>query len=309
LAAPQPKFIMTIEIQSPVSPVDKANLLETVPASLITAGYQKELGINVQNYFTGLDEIGIYQCCGTGYRFYHPTGIFGDGDFYTALQQKSFYYSEWNWEHTQALRQIPAGSRVLEVGCGTGSFTEALGKKGFDCTGLELNSAAVAVCQSKGLAVYNELLNKHLEKNAGRYDVVCAFQVLEHIYDVHTFLNECLQCLRPGGILIVAVPNNNPWFLRHDKYHLLNLPPHHAGLWNEATFRKLDAFFPVKVRSVQAEPLLNRVLFLQVWLRHHRMNRLLRLSQKIRPGILNRLLLPLQWLVKGKCLQAVFEKK
>jgi SAM-dependent methyltransferase len=300
---------MNKEIQSPVSPAHNAILLETIPTLLITTAYQKELGIDVQSYFTGLEAIGIYQCSATGYRFYHPTGIFGDGDFYAALQQNRFYYSEWNWEHKQALRQIPQGSRVLEVGCGTGSFTEALGKKGFDCTGLELNSAAVAVCQSKGLTVYNELIDKHLERNAGKYDVVCAFQVLEHIFDVHTFLNECLQCLRPGGLLILAVPNNNPWYLRYDKYHLLNLPPHHAGLWSEATFNKLEAFFPVKIRAVQTEPLINRTLFLELWLRHNRMNGLLRLSQKIHASIIRRLLWPLKWLVKGKCVLAIIEKK
>lgn len=270
--------------------------------------YYRLLGYDVSPYFEGINEISIYQCTDTGFRFYYPDTIFADEKFYAFLQQKDFYYASWNWEHGQALANIPAGSKVLEVGCGTGSFLARLQEKGFDCTGLELNDEAVAVCRSKKLNVHNELLDSHLKKHAGEYDVVCAFQVLEHVYNVRSFIEECLACLKPGGKLIVAVPNNYPWFFKYDKYHTLNLPPHHSGLWNKDAFRKLPGFFPVKVEKIEAEPLFNRDFFLSVYMGHFKMGGLYRAIRKIGPGIINRLAWPLKLFVQGKTVLAIFIK-
>ncbi len=297
-----------MNINSPVTLSNNTELVETVPVQLIKDGYKQLLDIDVSPWFTGLTEISIYRCNDTGFRFYHPETIFGDAGFYAELQKKNFYYNQWIWEHETALQNIATGSRLLEVGCGTGSFIEKLSSKGFNCTGIELNSAAAEVCRQKGLTVHNELLETHINSHSGLYDVVCAFQVLEHVYDVRSFINCCLQCLKPGGKLIFAVPNNNPWYYRYDKYHIMNLPPHHSGLWNKEAFLRLPAFFPFKTEKILFEPLLNRVQFIQIWLRHHQFNRLYRLSQKIHPGIFNRLLWPLKWLVNGKCVLAVFEK-
>lgn len=50
-------------------------------------------------------------------------------------------------------------------------------KKGFDCTGLELNRSAVEVCRQKGLNVSKQLLEEHVTEHAEMYDVVCSFGI------------------------------------------------------------------------------------------------------------------------------------
>jgi hypothetical protein len=42
---------------------------------------------------------------------------------------------------------------------------------------------------------------------------------------------------------------------KHDILHTLNLPPHHAGLWNKESFENLSTFFPFKLESIDIEPL------------------------------------------------------
>jgi SAM-dependent methyltransferase len=81
--------------------------------------------------------------------------------------------------------------------------------------------------------------------------VVCSFQVLEHIYDVKSFLEASLHVLKPKGKLIIGVPNNEPYFLGYDKYATLNLPPHHMGLWNKSVFEKVAPLFNLKIIDVQ----------------------------------------------------------
>jgi SAM-dependent methyltransferase len=298
-----------MKLKSPVTLSHNTQEIEQVPVLLIIDQYREAINIDVSRYFEGLNQISIYRCDDTGFRFYYPETIFGDAAFYAALQKRELYYSDWNWEHAQAVKNILPGSKVLEVGCGTGSFIETLNKKGFSCTGLELNNDAVAVCRQKGLNVLNELIEEHSQKHPAQYDVVCAFQVLEHVYDIHSFITACLACLKPGGKLIFAFPNNNPWYYIYDKYHAMNMPPHHSGLWSKQSFEKLSAYFPVENIRVKAEPLYNRNLFLQIWLKHKRYNRLLRISRKIHPGILNRLLWPLRLFINGKCLFTVLHKK
>jgi SAM-dependent methyltransferase len=96
--------------------------------------------------------------------------------------------------------------------------------------------------------------------------VVVFLQVLEHVPDVRSFLTASLEVLKPGGQLIICVPYNNPYLYRHDLYHTLNLPPHHAGLWDKDSFRRLPDFFPIKLNGIHIEPLSDYKIWYQVQL-------------------------------------------
>ena len=86
------------------------------------------------------------------------------------------------------------------------------------------------------------------------------------------------------------------------------MPPHHSGLWNREAFLQLPSYFPVTVNRILTEPLAHRVPWFYVFLQHFKLNRLYKFFKNIPPGITNRLLLPLRWLVQGKCVLAIFEK-
>ena len=298
-----------MNVQCPLTKRYNTQRVAEIPVQYITEGYKKELGVDVSRFLGRLETVHIYRCNDTGYRFYHPENIFGDAAFYAELQKISFYYAKWTWEHEMAWKNIEPGSSVLEVGCGTGCFMQSLVQRGFSIVGLELNEAAVNVCRSKGLTVWNELLEQHQGNHRNRYDVICCFQVLEHVYDVHSFITCCLECLKPGGRLIVAVPNNNPWYFKYDQRHLLNLPPHHSGLWNKESFESLPRFFNLTLIQIMIEPLYNRVHLLQAWLQHHKWHRLRACVSGLRYGIVNRVMSPLRWFVDGKCVVAIFDKQ
>ena len=87
------------------------------------------------------------------------------------------------------------------------------------------------------------------------FDIVCAFQVLEHIDNVKSFIDSSLQILKKGGKLIIAVPFNNPYLFRNDILNTLNMPPHHMGLWNKKAFMNMDKFFPMCLEKLIIEKL------------------------------------------------------
>lgn len=214
--------------------------------------YKDQVDFDVSRFFKGVDHASIYECLDTGYRFYYPYSLEGDAKFYEDLQNLQGtgggdYYRHWEYDHRFAYEHIHPGDAVLEIGCGTGSFLQKLKEKTDKAYGLELNRNAVKQCQENGLNVYGELVQVHAEKRKEYYDVVCAFQVLEHVTAVKEFLDACIAVLKPGGKLIFGVPNNEPYFQRWDKYATFNMPPHHVGLWNPKAFAGLERFFPVKL--------------------------------------------------------------
>jgi len=235
--------------QSPVTGKMPTTLTDTFENGEVIVLYKKQLDMDVSAYFGHGDQFHLYRCDETGYRFYHPKGMDGDGNFYANLQRQlgDGYYHDWKFENQIALDLLEKHHRVLDIGCGIGKFLSRAKEKAAEVTGLELNEKAVQVCRNNGLNVFNELIGDHARHKPVHYDVVCMFQVLEHIYDVRSFLEESLAVLKKGGKLVIGVPNNEPYFQGYDKYCTLNLPPHHMGLWNRPVFEKLAPLFGLKL--------------------------------------------------------------
>lgn len=233
-----------------------ARLLENIPISLVTEQYRKEVDMDVNEYFKGIEYISLYQCEQTGYRFFYPFDLTGNAAFYEQLQRFDWYYADWKWDYDAALPFIEPGSKVLDIGCGYGNFLVRLKNTlHCDCTGLEFNDKAIKTGRAKGLAIYPDTIQEHAKDFTETYDAVCFFQVLEHIADIDSFLEASIQVLKKGGKLIICVPNNNPFFLQHVPYHSLNMPPHHMGWWNAETFKALTNIYPLQLQEIKEEPL------------------------------------------------------
>jgi len=243
----------SIEIEKVPSPFDVdlgAVLKNTISSKLIISEYKK-LGLNVERFFEGVKSVGIYECPLTKYRFYHPKPIIGDDVFYEDLQKmQDGYYVEKRSEYDIVLNKLEQGEKVLEVGCGDGVFLEKLRDKNIEAIGLEFNGLAVEKCLAKGLKVLKEPIENFASENLERFDTVVLFQVLEHIYDVKSFIQSLLSCLKKGGKLIFAVPDNSPYYQNFRMHLTLNLPPHHMGLWNAESFKNLEKVFDVSLVSI-----------------------------------------------------------
>ena len=251
----QKKLIM--ELKSPVTYSNNITLLRSFDIEQVKALYIKETKVDVSRFFEGVKEIELYQCNDTGYRFYFPFTIYGDDKFYQDLNGlNSWYYQDNRWEHPLAITFLKSSDKILEIGSGDGFFIRLCKKNNINnITGLELNTAAAAKAAQEGNVIYNETIQDYSADHAGEYDVVCNFQVLEHIVDIKSFIDASLKVLKTGGKMIIAVPNNNPYLFEWDDYHTLNLPPHHAGLWNKAVFKNIEKIFSITNLHSFTEPL------------------------------------------------------
>jgi 2-polyprenyl-3-methyl-5-hydroxy-6-metoxy-1,4-benzoquinol methylase len=274
------------QIISPVTGKNNVEIIDRIDSKLIIEKYQKDYNIDVNPYFIGITKVSICRCKDSMYRFYYPV-ILGDGHFYEKLQSISPSYYHWNWEHGEAFNVIKKNDYVLDIGCGSGFFLEGIKEKTVNVKGLEYNDLALKKCKERGITAIKSNIEDFSKENMNCFDVICAFQVLEHISDVKSFISSCLNALRPGGKLIIGVPNNNPYLYRKDINHTLNMPPHHIGLWNKKSLQKLALFFEMQNFSLQVEPLYNFEYWFKIQIDGNIINRS-RFLRKIAHKVLKR---------------------
>jgi SAM-dependent methyltransferase len=240
-------------IPSPLDPDSSAILRETRDTADLAARYLRGYGYDCSEDFAGLSEIAIYECQRTGYRFYYPYHLEGKEKLYRSIEDDDWCYEEAKWEHSTIANIIPETASVLDIGCGRGAFLSKL--KTPHRTGIELNKSAAAFTRKRGIDVAEELIGEHAEKYPVSYEVVTAFQVLEHVADPMPFLNSCIAALKPGGMLVIAVPNNDTHLRFVQNLMPLNQPPHHVGLWAPDSLSALSELLPINLMAVIEEPL------------------------------------------------------
>ncbi len=116
-----------------------------------------------------------------------------------------------NNSHTQLVKRIPAGSRVLELGCATGYMSDYL-RREKDCyvVGVEIDRSmanrAKAVCDR---VIVGDVQGRGWLKSLGdeRFDIITCADILEHLRDPIALLKKLPELLSDGGILLASLPN------------------------------------------------------------------------------------------------------
>jgi SAM-dependent methyltransferase len=207
---------------------------------------QQEL---VRHELQGISWIHVYHCRSCCLCFFEPKTP-GSPEFYASLQSFEWYYLKDKAEYEMAIKWIPSNARVLEVGCGVGWFAKRLHLSQY--TGLEYSESAAEEARTGGLDVRTQSVQEHSLAHKSAYQVVCAFQVLEHVPDPASFIAACVDCLEPGGLLIYAVPSDDS-YLQFLQNAALNLPPHHLTRWPDKTLEAIPTYFPVSLVAIEHE--------------------------------------------------------
>ncbi|WP_158241542.1 class I SAM-dependent methyltransferase [Novosphingobium sp. TH158] len=98
------------------------------------------------------------------------------------------------------------GARLLDIGCGNGSFLALAEALGWQAEGVEPDPSAVAAAQSGGLTVFQGGV-EHYDGREKLFDEISISHVIEHVHDPVDLLCSAHRLLRPGGRLYLATPN------------------------------------------------------------------------------------------------------
>ena len=221
--------------------------------------YKEIFDIDISRFFINKErEILLCQCNESGYKFYYPANIVGDSDFYHRLEKNYWYYMPIKWEFEESINHFTGGA-ILEIGSAKGDFLAIVQQSYPDAelVGLELNKEAAKVANIRGFDVRLELSSDHVKSNKEKYDVVASFQVLEHISSPMDLLKDAVEMLKPGGKLIIGVPDNSiratpSLFVTID--NILNMPPHHQGIWDISSLSYLIKILPLRLEYIATEP-------------------------------------------------------
>lgn len=299
----------TYPVTSPLVGNHSVSLVKTIDASDLIAHWKEVYHIDISEELSNVTQIRLYYCEDSGLEFFYPDTVAGSSKLYEQLEHFSWYYMAHKWEHNAAIADIKKSDKVLEIGCGRGDFVNYLVHNHLaDATGIELNQRAV----KQAIAADRPVKARSLEDMRGEYrhvfDVVCSFQVLEHIAHPREFISACLDLLKPNGLLLFSVPNNAS-FIRYAQFDLLNLPPHHMTRWFPKTLYRLPSYFPMKLSRIAYEPLADYHLDWYLSIQLTRLSWLPRGQSRLRSlikPILKRT--KLYRLLRGHTMYAAFEK-
>ena len=103
------------------------------------------------------------------------------------------------------LPTLKGDETFLDIGCGHGSVSSELIKKGYKVAGVEINQDAIKSLESRGFEVCQKDISKPLELGK-QFDVVMILDVLEHLFDPYILLKEAKKATKERGVIIVTVP-------------------------------------------------------------------------------------------------------
>lgn len=162
-------------------------------------------------------------------------------------------------------RHAPAGGKLLEIGAGTGRYSAALAKEGYDMTALELVEHNLRILKSKGAnvrAYQGDALDLSRFPD-GSFDMTLSLGPMYHLYDpdqVRTAIREAIRVTKPGGVLLFAflsihaimannyLRGNTAFGIREnfdEHYRVLHFPEQLFTGYEVSQFEALFRGFPV----------------------------------------------------------------
>ncbi|HEY6781312.1 MAG TPA: class I SAM-dependent methyltransferase [Thermoleophilaceae bacterium] len=151
---------------------------------------------------------------------------------------------------------VRAGSgRLLDVGCGRGDLAHWFAARGWRVAGVEPGAEAAAQAAARGIEMHHGTLDD-VPWPPSSFDAISFNHSLEHVHDPLRALVQARTLLRPGGLLIVSVPNFDSWQRRlfGSRWFHLDLPRHlqHFGRVSLTAIARSAGLEPIQVRATSS---------------------------------------------------------
>ncbi len=170
--------------------------------------------------------------------FYEGTGA----AYYLSPDKLAGDHSPVRYERELKLfRRRAAGGKVLDVGCGTGGFLHQLNQRfpgAYEVHGTDVAGPALDHAEGLGIRIRRgSFLDGGFQ--AGTFDAVTFWAVLEHLAEPKEFLRQAFRVLKPGGVCIALVPNIRSLAVRLVGTRYRYILPQHVNYFSRHTLARL----------------------------------------------------------------------
>lgn len=137
-----------------------------------------------------------------------------DGKYKKYLDADDLKYATFEYRLKKVLEQfntqkrLGASPRVLDVGCSNGRFIEVALRNELDAWGVEFSESAIAAASEDVRGrIYHGDANNIDNLGIKKFDVITAFDLIEHLFDPISFLNNLRKLLNKNGIIVMTTPD------------------------------------------------------------------------------------------------------
>jgi 2-polyprenyl-3-methyl-5-hydroxy-6-metoxy-1,4-benzoquinol methylase len=219
----------------------------TVSQQSFTIAACKNCGLRFTQDIPGPDEVGAY---------YQAENYISHTDTSKGLVSKLYKLARRFTlrQKLKLVQEVCAATKgnLLDVGSGTGAFLHTMQQAGWDIAGLEPDKGARKLASELyGIAVQEPDALYTLP--SGQFHAITLWHVLEHIHDLHAYLQQFRQLLKPGGKLLIAVPNYTSADAAHyQQYWAAYDVPRHLYHFSPAALRHLASLHDFEVVATRA---------------------------------------------------------
>lgn len=211
--------------------------------------------LSCKDYTVSQENFEIVRCSSCSFLFTNPIPDLQDlGKYYKAEAYVSHTSSNkglinflYNRVRKRTLKQkvslvsrLVKGRTLLDVGCGTGHFLKAAKDAGFTVAGIEPDADARALADK--LNGIKPMPREEFMGLSSTYDIITLWHVLEHLPELNSDIAKLSTLLRPGGALLIAVPNPTSYDAEHYKANWAGYDvPRHLYHFSPAVIKQLFA--------------------------------------------------------------------
>jgi len=149
--------------------------------------------------------------CGFVFRSPRPSAdeiarFYSAGDHYDHWLAEERAFDALSRRRLRKVGNSRDGGRLLDVGCGIGQFLH-FAQARFEVDGTEISASAVRIARDKYRLTIRQGTIEEIDFGDRRFDLITMFHVLEHARSPSATLRRCADLLAPGGLIVIAVPN------------------------------------------------------------------------------------------------------
>ena len=152
-------------------------------------------------------------------------------------------------------RLLSKGKNFLDVGCCIGAIPEAARRVGFNAHGIDYSKQAINLANQyfPECTFYNETIEEFIDRGL-KFDMVYCSEVIEHIEDMHTFMQNLVKLLNKNAILFFTTPDTGHFTVPRDMTKWRMLSEDHVNLYNKDNLTSL--FNSYNLRPIFFYPIL-----------------------------------------------------